>query len=281
MQITVGNAYSGNNGRAAVKADWHYHMTGNDNNGGLSKTQLTTTQVGLDLIHSTGSEFLLPLLFPPSINMIGDFEVTQVGYTTPDKPGKDNNYRGLRIFRNTLYVTKGSGGNGINTLYFVDTTGKACPDGVGLPEPGAPLPTSPLAYDPSLLQSKGVYPYNMCVLQGFPTALKSTTSFPFGLWFANPHTLYVADEGNGDNTYSTSSGTYTTAAAPTTAGLQKWVLQNGSWQLAYTLTSGLSLARRTRCPATQPGTTRPPGCPGRQLPTGCGTSPAGSTRTAR
>lgn len=51
----------------------------------------------------------------------------------------------------------------------------------------------------------------MCILKGFPTALKSATSFPFGLWFANSRTLYVADEGNGDNTYSAAAGTYSTA----------------------------------------------------------------------
>ena len=155
----------------------------------------------------------------------------------------------MTIFDNVLYYTKGSGGNGVNTVYFVDTTGKACPSGVGLPEPGAALPASPIAYNPSLLQTEGVYPYNMCILKGFPTALKSATSFPFGLWFANARTLYVADEGNGDNTYSTATGTYTTAAGQTTAGLQKWVLENGSWTLAYTLSSGLSLGT----PYTVPG----------------------------
>lgn len=162
------------------------------------------------------------------------------------------------MYGNVVYFTKGSGGNGVNTVYFVDTTGKACPDGAALPEPGAPLPTSPIAYDPSLLQSKGVYPYNICVLKGFPTALKSTTSFPFGLWLANPHTLYVADEGNGDNTYSTSSGTYTTAAAQTTAGLQKWVFRNGSWRLAYTLASGLNLGTPYQVPGLG-AQTRPAG----------------------
>ena len=89
----------------------------------------------------------------------------------------------------------------------------------------------------------------MCILQGFPTALKSTTSFPFGLWFASPTTLYVADEGNGDNTYSPATGTYTTAAGQATAGLQKWVLSGGSWKLAYTLHGGLALGT----PYTVPG----------------------------
>lgn len=81
----------------------------------------------------------------------------------------------------------------------------------------------------------------MCVLKGFPTKLKSKTSFPFGIWFANATTLYVADEGNGDNTYA--SGSYTVAAAQTTAGLQKWIFNasKGQWSLAYTLQAGLQL----------------------------------------
>jgi hypothetical protein len=115
--------------------------------------------------------------------------------------------------------------------------------GVGLPEMSATLPTAGIPYDPSRLSSDGVVPYNMCVLSGFPTALKSKTSFPFGLWFANANTLYVADEGNGDNTFSTSKGIYTKAAAQTTAGLQKWIFNTMTqqWNLAYTLQAGLAL----------------------------------------
>jgi hypothetical protein len=81
----------------------------------------------------------------------------------------------------------------------------------------------------------------MCVLKGFPTALKSKTSFPFGVWFANATTLYVADEGNGTNTFA--NGMYTAAAAQTTAGLQKWIFSaaSGQWSLAYTLQAGLNL----------------------------------------
>ena len=85
----------------------------------------------------------------------------------------------------------------------------------------------------------------MCVLKGFPTALaKNATDasdYPFGLWFANPTTLYVADEGAGDNAFA--NGSYTAAAASTTAGLQKWVYNAaaGQWQLAYTLQNGLNL----------------------------------------
>ena len=180
---------------------------------------------------------------------VGSFNITQLGYKA-DKIGKDTNFRGLTVYNNVVYFTKGSGGNGINTVYFIDTTGKACPNGVGVPQPGASLPTSPIAYNPALLQSEGVTPYNMCVLEGFPTTLaKTSTAFPFGMWFANPDTLYVADEGSGDNTYSAATGTYTNAAAQTTAGLQKWVFNGTSWNLAYTLTSGLNLG----VPYTVPG----------------------------
>ncbi len=242
ISYTETNAYSGNNGRAAIRSDSNganvLYTAGNAGNGGNPQPD--------GVILGAGAQIMTPSNRPESAQEpgqptpLGSFSITQLG-DAADKIGKDTNFRGLTVYDNVVYVTKGSGGNGVNTVYFVDPTGKACPSGVGLPEPGAPLPTSPIAYDPSLLQSKGVYPYNMCVLKGFPTALKSTTAFPFGMWFANPHTLYVADEGSGDNTYSASSGTYTTAAAQTTAGLQKWVLQDGTWQLAYTLTSGLNL----------------------------------------
>jgi hypothetical protein len=83
------------------------------------------------------------------------------------------------------------------------------------------------------------------VLNGFPTAIaKNATDaslYPFGIWFANATTLYVADEGAGDNKFASNS--FTAAAASTTAGLQKWVLntQTNTWSLAYTMQLGLNL----------------------------------------
>jgi len=132
---------------------------------------------------------------------LGSFSVTQLG-AKADKVGKDDNFRGLTIFDDVVYLSKGSGGNGVNTVYFIDTSGHACPNGVGLPQAGAALPDSPLAYDPTQLQTVGL-PSNMCILNGFPAVLnstlkKKTTAYPFGLWFANSTTLYVADEGDGD-----------------------------------------------------------------------------------
>ncbi len=250
FHFTETNAYSGNNGRAAILsreggADVLY-TAGNAGNGANPQPD--------GVIVGAGAQVLDPQLkaevaqnpgFPAPV---GSFNITQLG-DKADKIGKDTNFRGMTIFDHVLYYTKGSGSNGVNTVYFLDTTGHACPAGVGLPDPAATLPTSPLAYDPSLLQTSGLQPNNMCVLKGFPTALKSKTSFPFGIWFANPKTLYVADEGNGENTYSSITGTYSKAAAQTTAGLQKWVLGGGTWKQAYTLKAGLNLGQ----PYTVPG----------------------------
>jgi hypothetical protein len=138
----------------------------------------------------------------------------------------------------------------VNTVYFIDTSGAAdsngnphaCPMGVGLPSSSATLPTTPIVYNAANLATKGVFPYNMCILNGFPATTASTkTSFPFGVWFADAKTLYVADEGNGTNTYDPVKNSYTAAAKQTTAGLQKWVFNGTTWTQAYVLTAGLNL----------------------------------------
>lgn len=230
IQLTDGNAYSGNNGRAAFKANGLYYLTGNNNNGGLSKTQLTTTQVGINLVTSTGAELLVPGQTPPvspSINKIGDFEITQVGYKTADKAGKDNNFRGLTIFNNTMFVTKGSGGNGINTVYQVGNAG-VLPTGT----------TAQLAAEP------------ITILPGFPTSLASGVdqngnpapiAFPFGLFFADANTLYVCDEGDGTLVTPAVNGNVASAASQATAGVQKWSFSNGSWHMLYVLQNGLNI----------------------------------------
>jgi len=251
FNFTNTNAYSGNNGRAAILNDSGgdnvYYMAGNAGNGSNPQPDGVITGAGAQIATPAGMPQMTQRIGPPQ--PVGSFSVTQLG-DSPDKVGKDTNFRGLTIFNNVVYFTKGSGSNGVNTVYFIDTTGKACPNGTGVPQPGAALPTSPIAFDPALLQTEGVTPFNMCILQGFPTELaKSSTSFPFGIWFANANTLYVADEGNGDNTFSTATGTYTNAAAQTTAGLQKWVFNGTSWNLAYTLDAGLNLGT----PYTVPG----------------------------
>jgi hypothetical protein len=174
---------------------------------------------------------------------VGSFSIALLG-AKPDKVGKDDNFRGLTLFNNVLYYSKGSGGNGVNTVYFLDTTGAACPNGVGLPSTSATLPTEPIIPDLTNLQKNGL-PSNMCILKGFPAVPNKTatvTAYPFGIWFANATTLYVADEGDG---YAGGLDLYTHAAAQTTAGLQKWVFDSvsQSWKRVYTLQKNLLLGK--------------------------------------
>jgi hypothetical protein len=292
FHYTESNAYTGDNGRAAIIADaspsgWDgggpdtqdtpsapiAFMAGNAGSGS-GKHQFP------GVIEGAGAQALSPSIGPEAFQSpgaptpVGSFNITQLSnlgsaYTAGDKIGKDTNFRGLTIHNNVVYYTKGSGGNGVNTLYFIDTTGKACPStsvtpGVGLPQPGAPLPSAPIAYNPATIPTLGVYPYNMCILAGFPTVLAAATSgvsYPFGIWFANADTIYLADEGSGDNTYDPTTNVYTVAAADTTAGLQKWVFNGTTWHLAYTLQNGLNLG----APYTVPG-----------YPTGDNTGPYGT-----
>jgi hypothetical protein len=243
FQFTETNAYSGNNGRAVILnnsngADFYY-TAGNAGNGANPQPN--------GIILGAGTQIISPANAPESSQNpstptpVGSFNITELGFKA-DKIGKDDNFRGLTIFNNVLYYSKGSGSNGVNTVYFLDTTGAACPNGVGLPSSSATLPTTALAYNIQDLQTLGL-PSNMCILAGFPAVPNkeaTTTAFPFGIWFANSTTLYVADEGDG---YTGGMDLYTHAAAQTTAGLQKWVFSSSTntWNLAYTLQTGLGL----------------------------------------
>jgi hypothetical protein len=250
LTYTLTNAYSGDNGRAAILNNNVLYTAGNAGNGSNPQPDGVIIAAGAQILtpQTTPQVEQFPLLPTP----VGSFSITQLGLKA-DKVGKDTNFRGLTVFNNVLYYTKGSGGNGINSVYFVDPTGTLCNNttGVGLPPSFATLPVSGLVYNPTPteIQASGLTPNNMCILNGFPTTpAKTTTWFPFGIWFANSTTLYVADEGNG-TTGNTVANFYAPAAAQTTAGLQKWILVSGKWQLAYTLTSGLNLG----VPYTVPG----------------------------
>ena len=84
----------------------------------------------------------------------------------------------------------------------------------------------------------------MCVLTGFPTLSNKNgtpVNFPFGIWFADANTLYVADEGDGTNTYDSTTNSYPAAAGNSLAGLEKWVYNGSTWTLAYTLQRDLNL----------------------------------------
>jgi hypothetical protein len=213
VTVTPTNAYSGNNGRAAIydAAGNQYLMVGNAGNGKGTPD---------NVVKDTGVQTVAPGQ-GPNTTVIGQhqgttnastgsqygFSVTQIyGPSAADKSGKDNNYRGETIFNNTLYVSKGSGGNGINTVYQVSVPGGGLPNAAN-----------------GSLATFGILP-------GFSRVLANSSTgvlHPFGLWFANATTLYVGDEGDGAN------------VGVDGGGLQKWSLVNGVWQLDYTLTNGL------------------------------------------
>jgi uncharacterized protein (TIGR03437 family) len=212
LQVTPTNAYSGNNGRAAILSNGLYYMVGNANNG---------TGTPTNVISATGVEMATPgQAATTTPTEVGDFSIAQVNNPSTgqpyaaDKLGKDNNFRGLTLFNSTLYTTKGSGSNGIDTVYQIGNAGS--------------LPTIANAASAPIT-----------VLPGFPVALAKTAGptndYPFGIWFANANTLYVGDEGD---------GVVADAASSKTAGLQKWILANGTWTMAYVMQNGLNLGQQ-------------------------------------
>ncbi len=222
LTVNVTNAYNGNNGRAAIYANRQadpglFYTVGNSNNGSGTTTPIVTS-TGLEVVTpgataSSGPNCTVATTVGPCTTMIAPNLVTVVG----DKAGKDSNFRGLTISPGATgmaYITKGSGSNGIDTVYIVTP-------------PSGSLPTAANAATTTI-----------AVAPGFPTAGAKTAGinniYPFGLWFANANTLYVADEGDG-----------VTADAPnsTFAGLQKWTFNGTQWNLQYVLQSGLNLGQ--------------------------------------
>jgi hypothetical protein len=256
FQFTEVGAYPGNNGRAAIlnPANNTLFIAGNAGNGATPTYQGVVIGSGSQITAEATTSEASQDASDPTPTPYGNFNITQLGKAA-DKSTKDDNFRGLTQYNGVIYMSKGSGSNGINTVYFVDPTGTACPSGgIGVPQSGAGLPSAP-AWTSSPLYptfntsntslglsstNPGLSPTNMCVLNGFSTTLASAASktanngvtYPFGLWFANPTTLYVADEGSGNG-----------GTGDNTGGLQKWVLNTSTntWALQYTLAAGLNL----------------------------------------
>jgi hypothetical protein len=202
--------YGGNNGRAGLLgSNGLYYAVGNANNGNAATfgpngtNPDVTVTTGLEVVNpidASSSSAAIPANNSAEVDPLIQY---QFGTSKPDKAGKDNNYRGVTEFGGALYFTKGSGSNGIDTVYTVNS-----------------LPT--LAQAPST---------KISIAPGFPTDAAKLTGAdftPFALFFANATTMYVTDEGAG-NTLDQSSH----------AGLEKWSLINGIWQLDYVLTNGL------------------------------------------
>ncbi len=203
--------YGGNNGRSALlAANGLYYAVGNANNGNADTFGPNGTNP--DVTETTGLEVVTPIDAASAFASIPANDSAEVDPLLQyplgkggalDKPGKDNNYRGVTEFGGALYFTKGSGSNGMDTVYTVST-----------------LPTVANAASTTI-----------SVVPGFPTDSARATGgdfTPFAVFFANPTTMYVTDEGSGDSTDVSEH-----------AGLEKWSLVSGTWQLDYVLTNGL------------------------------------------
>ncbi len=225
IAYTPTDNYGGNNGRSALLgSNGRYYTVGNANNGNAATFGSSSNGTTPDVTTTTGLEVVTPInasVVNTTIASAASAEVDPTlefqlnkpakGSTLPtfDKPGKDNNYRGITEFGGALYFTKGSGSNGIDTVYTVSAPNS--------------LPTLSNAASPTT---------TITVVPGFPTDSARATGgdfTPFAVFFANPTTMYVTDEGSGDATDVSSH-----------AGLQKWTLgSDGSWHLQYVLTKGL------------------------------------------
>jgi hypothetical protein len=207
------NAYSGNNGRNVVLAGGNYYTVGNAGNSGKGVTGAVLSQLsdntGLQMIAAgqSGNTTVVGKAYGSSGSAIGyqhGFSTVTTG-AAADKTGKDDNFRGETLFNNTLYVTKGSGGNGVNSVYQVGTAGQ--------------LPTAATA------SSTLITP-----LAGFPQS--GTATHPFGLWFANATTLFVADEGDGQAPGTAGKNT-------SNAGLDLYTFIGGQWTETAVFQKGL------------------------------------------
>jgi hypothetical protein len=115
--------YGGNNGRSALLgSNGLYYAVGNANNGNASTFGPNGTNP--DVTATTGLEVVIPIngatsnVAIPAGNSAEVDPLIQYKFgSKPDKAGKDNNYRGVTEYNGALYFTKGSGGNGIDTVY--------------------------------------------------------------------------------------------------------------------------------------------------------------------
>jgi hypothetical protein len=175
------------------------------------------------------------------------FSLASVPGQTFDKTSKDVNLRSVFIDPNgTMYVSKDSGSNGVDTVYQVGATG-ALANGGTLPQNAAitivpGFPTSTL----SAAQSESSFPN--------PWPLSNGVGFPSGMWVPpnNPNLMFVGDEGDYDD-----GGT--SAYAPNgSGGLWVYQNQNGTWSPIAHLTAGLNLGTPYSVTDT-PGTYGTPG----------------------
>src|SRR4029077_16416910 len=111
FNFTKTNAYSGNNGRAAILNNTSgaklFYTAGNAGNGGNPQPAGVIVGAGGQIM-SSADKPLIAQMDPGLPTPVGSFNITELG-DKADKVGKDTNFRGLSVFNNVVYLTKGSG----------------------------------------------------------------------------------------------------------------------------------------------------------------------------
>ncbi len=233
LAVTIVNAYSGNNGRGAVLANGTFYMVGNAGNGSGDGFILSalSDNTGIQAISASNPGNGNTTVIGEALGTYGAPVGYQRGFSlsqlpdparpgqnyAADKTGKDCNFRGLTIFNNTLYTTKGSGSNGVNSVYQVGPAG-ALANGGNL---GSGVAITILPGFNAISQKVAETP-----------ATLTPTPHPFGIWFGDASTLFVADEGDGVRPGRASKVTIF-------AGLSEYKLVGGRWTKVATFQAGL------------------------------------------
>jgi hypothetical protein len=233
VTVTSVNAFSGNNGRAAVLANGTYYMVGNAGNGSGDGFILSalSDNTGVQSISAGSPGSGNTTVIGVAIGTYGATVGYQRGFSlaqlpdparpgqnyAADKSGKDCNFRGLTVFSNTLYVTKGSGSNGVNSVYQVGLA-------------GALANNNNLGSNVAITILPGFNAISQKVAEA--PATFTPTPHPFGIWFADAGTLFVADEGDGVRIGGTGKVTLF-------AGLGQYRLAGGTWTRVATFQAGL------------------------------------------
>jgi hypothetical protein len=89
-----------------------FYTSGNAGNGSNPQPDGVILGAGAQLI--TPSSLPEALQSPGVTTPLASFSVTALG-DKADKIGKDDNFRGIGVYNNVVYYTKGSGSNGVNT----------------------------------------------------------------------------------------------------------------------------------------------------------------------
>ncbi len=269
VSVTDVNAYSGNNGRAAIAANGQYYMVGNAGNGsalgpGLSALS-DNTGVQTIAVGSSGNTTAVGVAIGTNGSATGyqrGFSLSQVQDPTKalgvnyaaDKTGKDDNFRGMTVSGDgTLYVTKGSGSNGVDTVYQVGATGALANGGTIDPNASITILKGFNALSEKVVEAaSGTIATANAAATTFNTAnaaaiaagtvaahtfqSPAASSHPFGIWFGDANTLFVADEGDGIRTDAVNVLNKVTS----NAGLQEWTKDiNGTWTETQIFQAGL------------------------------------------